>query len=258
MDIHIYRRNLDKVISAFGPATFETVSGICPHLSEAAVLDLLARASRSTDLVEFAVPSVLIANSYHVCGIAPPLKCSGFLGYHRHKRMPSSFADGKVRFTFHESRPTLFVDEALAYARDNWGEHLQTDTWQSVVKFKLYRPQHNEATTTPPEALAQVAVSLSQSLADLQAAEPQLSEVLDESVIRISTHLCEEREMAGGRQVSELNNCACCGAALDLATCKTCGIEWCFRPETPLPVPARVMKFLQKEGLIMNLAPMSN
>lgn len=243
MDINVYRSNLDAVIREFGPATFDSVAGICPHLTEQEVRDLLFRAQHSIDLIEFAVPSVLVAHSYHVCGIAPPQKCSGFLAYSRHKRTPESFADGKGRYSYPEQRVPLFVDKALQYANQQWGTRLITDDWQSVVKYKLYQPQHQGKETRRVRLLREVAVALSVSATELATRQPdEAARQLNEAIVHMSDRVCEQRELAGGRQLCEFNNCACCGKALDLSTCNVCGIDWCFQPEAPLPVPAKVLE----------------
>ncbi len=251
MDLNIYRQNLDKVIKESAPPTLETLLALCPHVSEASVRELITRSQYANDLVEFAIPSVLIANSYHVCGIAPPRKCSSFLTYCRHRRTPDSYSDGKARLAFPEARSPMFISEALEFARANWGEQLVTDNWQSVLKYNLYQPGTSPDGRNDSRLVCEVGVALSRLASDILSDDTRpVADQLDDAVLRVSHWLCEDREMAGGRQFCELNNCACSGCNLDLAACKVRGIDWCFRLEAPLPVPAKVIAYLKDIGIV--------
>lgn len=255
MDATTYRLNLDHVMNMeFAAPAFEVVSGICPHLTTDAVRELLVRAESANDLVEFAVPSVLIANSYHVCGIAPPRKCASFLAYVRHKRTAGSSTDGTVRFDYPEPRTILFAQEALDFAKKAWSQNLIKDGWLAVHQYNLYNPMPLSGQVTSrcplrPRLMQQIAVALNKSPSDMVADKSlPLVEQLDAAVAHVSHWQCEARELAGGRSIRAQNNCSCCGESLDLITCKTCGIDWQHPQEMPLPVPPKVEQYLRTLG----------
>ena len=255
MDVTTYRHNLDHVMNMeFAAPSFDTVSGICPHLTPDAVRELLLRADTANDLVEFAVPSVLIADSYHVCGIAPPRKCSSFLAWVRHKRSPASFADGKARFDYPESRTILFVQEALDYAKQAWPSRLIKDDWQAVHQFSLYNPAPPSGEQTGrcplrPRLAGRIVVALSKLPSDMVADQSQpLPQLLDAAVTQVTHWRCEGRELAGGRSIRDQHNCSCCGESLDPIGCKSCGVDWRNQQETPLPVPPKVEQHLRSIG----------
>lgn len=251
----MFRHTLDTVMrQESATPTIELVSALCPHLSDAGVRDLLLRADQSNDLIEFAVPSVLISDSYHVFGIAPPRKCSSFLTYVRHKRTANSFADGVLRFDYPEARPVLFAEEALAFSLAQWPKTLVKDNWLAVHRFYLYNPLPLPAEASVrcplrPRLMREVSVALTRTAEDVAKDQSApLMDVLDQATAHVTTWHCEARELAGGRLIRHQNNCSCCGDSLDLMTCKKCGLDLQHPQEIALPLPPKVMRHLRQLG----------
>jgi hypothetical protein len=96
------------------PLTLTHLRGITPHLSDDQFRFLNARVNSSNERVHIATPGLEVADSYFIVALRPA-------------------TDGPVQFTISKakrctvcdpSREAMFAQEALEYARENWGAEL--------------------------------------------------------------------------------------------------------------------------------------
>ena len=255
----------------------DDMARFCPHLSKEQAVEALMAGSGYV-----ACPSLLVRGAFqivryygewveaiHVSRVNdgevdasitgtknhPPL-----LSYAHAGRTPRSYADGRRHgdvFT-----PYTYMDEAMRFAEENWGDELIYDDWDSTVTFYIQDPTdliNDRYHKDYPRTKAILYVTLNCDLNEINnSVSSPGSELFDEAICQMTTDPLIWSELKGGRGGYTRFNCAHCGSGLGLAGCPGCGYR--FRDDQSRcggddPLSRKMVQYLCDHGLKFGIDP---
>lgn len=205
------------------PLTREVLAGLCPHLPEHQLDELLQRKPGS--VVTIAAPPLLVGDCFHRISIIWSEK--PWLSLDRAQFLKSSGAK-------YAPRPVPFQDEAVAYARQHWSNSLIKRSWVDVVEIHLQDPgklvirnNHMGNQYNRPKTMLRLGIALcrEQSAISNDNSAPRC-DLYDRAIVHISNTQAENLELRPERFISAWLNCYRCGQILDLNSCRTCKLRF--------------------------------
>lgn len=234
--------------------TPDVMALLCPHLTKEEAVEAFTVGKGYV-----ACPSLRVHHSFQVINYSKEYVFGrknqpARLNYSFAQRTLESYADGKL----HGDVISLnypFIERAMKFSEDNWGEELILDNWIDVVNINVQDPTdlvNDCSLRNYPRTKAVIQVALNRRFNDIinDHSKPE-SELLDEAIVHIADDSIIQHEIKGGRGGYTEYNCAHCGAGLSLTKCTGCGHSYSddfFRCGWDTPLPAKVVAFLHELG----------
>lgn len=230
--------------------TAEDMASVCPHLTKEQAL-----AAFRCDSGHVACPPLRIRGGHNVIAFykdwKKPTLTHAFSG-----RTLKSYANGKKHgdiFT-----PSIYMEEAMLYAEDNWGDELIQDNWVDVIRFHIQDPT-NLSKNGSPMTTHTLMVTINRDWNELinDHSKPE-SQLLDDAIMEMSLDPLIMNELKGGRGGFTQYNCAFCGHGLGLSGCNCCHHNFRddqFRCGWDTPLSSKMVKFLQANGHVFKMNP---
>ncbi len=242
--------------------TLEEITKLCPHLTaEQATQTLL------TDGGYVACPPLRIRGAFQIISYhrewieavqrvaaADTRNYPPYLDHYRAGRTPASYADGMLHGDM--SVPYAYIEKAIQFAEDSWGDDLILDDWVSVADFYLQDPTdlvndryHKHSPRTKVVLYVAFNRYFNSSL-DRDDSVPE-SELFDAAIVHMTVDRFVRAELVGGRGAALHYNCAHCGAGLMPQSCTGCGKTFDDdgqRGGWSTPLSKKMVAFLQEQG----------
>ena len=244
------RQEYDDVLSRLPieNPTSEDMAIVCPHLTEKQAV-----AAFNNDKGYVACPSLRIRGGFQVVSFhkesdeQSPILMLSSVG------RTSQFYEGdQSHDVFYKYK---YMDEAMKFAENNWGDELILDTWEAVLQIYIQDPSKLVDVgfiENQPKQIAVLFVALNRSLKDIRKdhSYPE-SKLLDEAILEMTLDIKIGNEIKGERRGDIENNCAYCGYGLGLNLCRCCGHKFRddkIRTGWGTPLSPKMVKFLQQNG----------
>jgi len=172
-------------------------------------------------------------------------------------RTPASYANGKS----HEDAFTEYahMEEAIAYAEENWGDELILDDWIDYVRMYVQDPSDLDECESPKtKAVVHLTTYRGWNTIINDHGKPE-SVVINDAIAVMTLDPFEAYEVKGGRGGYTEFNCAYCGGGLGLNHCHSCGQQFrddYFRCGWYTPIPQKIVELLEESGHIFQMDPM--
>lgn len=225
----IYRDNLCQLIKQKEKivSSVSDIQQFCPHLKEEQIKNLIDRALEKN--MYFAVPAVLVKNSYHVLSLES--RCVGQatkVYYAFTRRTKESYADQKPHRDVFSPRKQ-FSKEAIEYAEAHWSDSLILDSWESYGELflddptDLHKLEDGKLKEGTPRTKAVIYWTTKRTWNEIvNDHSEKLSVVWNRSLAYFSQNVLEGNELQGGRSKSIGVYCSRCGEGLSITACKVC------------------------------------
>lgn len=235
--------------------TDEDVRFLCPHLREQEATIALLREPPHM----IACPPILVEGAfwrvwYHGgdANNPPTLHCLP-------RRAPNSYHHPAVDIAVMPTdRNVPFYNEALAYAREHWGNQIIRDNWVSCHQIWIQDPLELDEHGWPTEkAVVAICTAVEWDDIFLNHSKPT-SQVLNDAIAVATLDFAEALECQGGRGgAAWSHNCSRCSGGLGLRKCSGCGCEFRDQHSTGwiTPLPPKVVDLLQKSGHVFAIDP---
>lgn len=168
-------------------------------------------------------------------------------------RTPSSFghADAVHKRFPSQDESLLYVGEALAYSREQWGSYMDDDTYASAVKIELRDPKgEGEGGVLAATAYAWLTKPLMR-LDELVLPPALHAEEFEAALTSITTDTLPGMERCGWWP-EVIQYCARCGHYLGFTQCQGCNSQFTRQPSQMrvlrLPMPVEVIKTFRRVG----------
>lgn len=245
MNRHAYQATLSRLPIA--QPTPEDMAALCPHLTPEQAVEAFTQGEHYV-----CVPGMYVHGCVHVIYYSQERQN---LTHAFTQRLPESFVDGRA---CRAPSTTLGLTEALRFARDNWGDNLLIDDWQSFMQFNLEDPtrlsEHQD-----PCFVGTLWVAFSDTMSRLyEQYERPRSETFDAAIVHMATNEFHRRELMGPRGQSVSFNCAHCGGGLMSDRCHGC--KKTFRKRESrcgwrTPLSPKMVTFLRDQGHVFGIDP---
>lgn len=243
---------------------------VCPHLTEEEAVKAF-----TTSPGRVACPSLRVRHAFQIVSYTVSTKdYPAELDRSYPERTPKSYSDGNLHRDIFAEKYT-YVDKAMNFADNNWGDELVLDDWISVAKFYIQDPTDlgnyywagglsldNFYTNDPkdssnnrfyPSTKAIFRVALNRDFNEIanDHSKPQ-SELFDEAVSQMAlSHIIGSELIGNSRSEGSSFNCAYCGSALSFSFCSGCGHRFQddqSRSVWHTPLSRKMVEFLRKNG----------
>lgn len=217
----VYRQALIRVLHT-RTADAETLAAITPHLERTAVAELLSAHQA------VALPGVAVDGAFWQL---QPLESGEF--HLRALRAPGSFDHPRPRHAKFQPpgavAVTRHLDEALAYGREHWGQHLERDAYQSAACIELRDPSEPAGGGPVPAGGRLIAIVygfLQVGGWEIVRRPMELRRsMFEQSLRRVTTNRDSGLERTASAP-EQYYYCALCGSALALDRCLGCGRQF--------------------------------
>ena len=236
--------------------TIEQMHAVCPHLTrEQVIKGLTGKGS-----CYIALPPVLIKCAFQIADYdpgdakwsrAPSFTARGYSG-----RTLESYTDGLDHAAV--SHKIHFVDEAIAYAENNWPGHLIFDNWVEYLTVYVEDP-NDQNKDGDPRTKSVIDVVLGRDWNEVRRDhhKPDWA-VWDDAIVYATVDPLEGSELNGDRSGFMVFNCAHCGGGLMLSSCHHCGEQFTdnqFRREWRTPLAPKLVELLRNNGHVFAVNP---
>ncbi len=249
------------------------LAAFCPHLSREQAVEAFLEGDGYV-----AVPPLLVAWGHHVLHysgewveevkvwregtrvVTGTKNHPTMLHWAFSKRTLESYSDGKPHGdVFH---PSPYMEEAMEFAEQHWGDRLILDDWVDVGEFIVQDPTDlvtNIYFQDQPRTKAVVRWATSRAWNEIHNDHSRPESVqIDEALVQLTLDRFIGAELKGGRGGYTDYNCANCGSGLGLHGCSGCG-HW-FRDNHmrcgwDTPLPAKVVELLRQSGHTFSIDP---
>lgn len=240
--------------------TPEDMALVCPHLTqEQAVAAFEPKGDNLSSYV--ACPPVRIRGAFQIVNFTKKFTasdgkiCPPHLSWAFASRTRESYKDKRSHGDiFH---PYKWMEEAISYAEEHWGDELVLDNWASHIAIYVQDPSDLTERETP-KTKAVVYFTTDREWNDIIDRSKPKSEVINDNIVIATLNRLEGNELKGGRGSYTHFNCAYCSAGLGGSGCTECGHRFRddhFRSGWYTPLPKKLVDLLEQSGHIFKRDP---
>jgi len=243
MERKLYRENVVGLLPLHNQ-TPQTIQNYLRYLNKEQALELIHSYSEY-----FAAPPLLVDNTFQI------LVCRRDLDHGRTPRVTIQHHRA-AGTTFPSSRGYNFINEALQFARNNWGNVLVPNSFGgAMLDVYIENPEYLLGGKPRLETILHVVFSLEIETLKKFPDSGLSTEWLDNRIAYITTDIYEWYELRVTRHYIATTNCIHCGSSLNRDNCPGCGIDFYphrFHNSWKAPLTAKMIEAIREQFAVEN------
>jgi len=243
MERKLYRENVIGLLPLHNQ-TPQTIQNYFQYLNIEQAFELIYGHSEF-----FAAPPLLIDNTFQI------LVCRRDFDHGRTPRVTVQ-PPRDAGTTFPSSQGYYFINEALQFARNNWGNVLVPGNFGgAMLDVYIENPEHLLGGKPRLETILYVVFNLDIETLKKYPDSGLPTEWLDDRIVYITTDIYESYELRATRHYIATTNCIRCGSPLNRDNCPGCGINFYphrFYNSWKTPLTAKMIETIRKQFVIEN------